>query len=271
MEKLTVEQCNEIIDDISMYMFGNNILYTMCDNKQNEWENEYRLADKIWMIGRSYAASPERRYTWKKGVSDKDKKTAYQGDGRGKFFREVAKNLVNNKDYQQILQTMKELNGFAFDKSAEDMQKLKVVVELVRDFNQVLNKAIVDFDCEHNKKLFKKMNHKNLISFCSKFLHFHCPQNIFILDNYTLKGGKKLYPNRIISKDYKDIKFNLDKNDIDNEAVKEYKQHCIREYICCYELREKYHVDFKGLYATRAADAISQNVLKYEPEDKNGK
>src|SRR5699024_7272696 len=49
--------------------FGNQILYDMCDPNKNPWGDAARLADKIWLIGRSYAASPERRYYRKKNES----------------------------------------------------------------------------------------------------------------------------------------------------------------------------------------------------------
>ena len=40
--------------------FGNQILYDMC--KSGNMLNPEELADEIWLIGRSYAASPERRF-----------------------------------------------------------------------------------------------------------------------------------------------------------------------------------------------------------------
>ena len=44
---------------------------------------------------------------------------------------------------------------------------------------------------------------KNQISFCSKFLHFCCPNIVFIIDQYSLEGGKRVIPLRKLSSDPK--------------------------------------------------------------------
>ena len=43
---------------------ANIVLYNMCKNDEGEVDEIFseRLAGKIWLIGRSYAASPERRH-----------------------------------------------------------------------------------------------------------------------------------------------------------------------------------------------------------------
>ena len=42
------------------YSFGDKILYDMCQDKPTHKEKDI-VAGKIWLIGRSYSASPERR------------------------------------------------------------------------------------------------------------------------------------------------------------------------------------------------------------------
>lgn len=44
----------------NMWDFGNNILYTMCQENPKH-EKEDIIIGKIWLIGRSYSAAIERR------------------------------------------------------------------------------------------------------------------------------------------------------------------------------------------------------------------
>lgn len=108
--------------------FGNQILYDMCDPNKNPWGDAARLADKIWLIGRSYAASPERRYYRKKDKSGADEgrtEPETRGDGTGKYFQETAEILCQDKRYGSLTARLKELTPLRFDGGAEDVKLLK--------------------------------------------------------------------------------------------------------------------------------------------------
>ena len=70
----------------------------------------------------------------------------------------------------------------------------------------LISLASEDFDglndeTNPNAVVAKKANArcKNQISFCSKFIHFCCPNIVFIIDQYSLDGGKKLIPQKQLS------------------------------------------------------------------------
>ena len=117
--------------------FGNQILYDMCDPNKNPWGNTARLADKVWLIGRSYAASPERRYYRKKDDrgAGKEKDLETRGDGTGKYFRETAAFLCNDGRYPKLTACLKELSPLRFDGTPGDIERLKQGIMCVALFN----------------------------------------------------------------------------------------------------------------------------------------
>lgn len=169
--------------------FGNQILYDMCSKAGTDgWEAAQVLGDKIWLIGRSYAASPERRYKWDKNeqLSEKDKKLTTVGDGTETYFHWIAGELkfplenFENTEYK-------------FDFSTDDLNILTESVKAVINFNETVRAANRAYDVQYNTEQAKYMNHRNQISFCSKFLHFHYPDRIFIIDEFSERGGKHLF------------------------------------------------------------------------------
>lgn len=94
--KQLADKINELIaNEVS---FGNKLLYAMCVDKEGqEWGNVSRLADKLWLIGRAYTASPERRFTTKEKQPND-----YHGDGTGLFFEKVANNIIRAESYKNI-------------------------------------------------------------------------------------------------------------------------------------------------------------------------
>lgn len=247
------EKIGKIINYIASeeYSFGNRLLYDICrDIDGQKWDDPKTLADKIWLIGRSYAASPERR------ISNGKVKKA--GDGTGDYFREVAKYIHNNCNIKK--ETVDLLNGnYKFDFSDSDIALLICAVKSVEKFNYAVKKANVEYD-EHCRE---ESDYKNQISFCSKFLHFHFPDTVFIIDSFSQAAASYLFSNRTssnkksikienwgisISKD--EIKELLEectensimakfKSDLYNQAafseqIKEYANHCVRAYkIAC--------------------------------------
>lgn len=69
-----------IIDDIincrppyDKYVIGNGVLYDLC-KEYSKHDNADEISSKMWLIGRSYAASPERIKKNDKKEHDKKKK-----------------------------------------------------------------------------------------------------------------------------------------------------------------------------------------------------
>ena len=57
--------------------FGNEMLYHMCSDENTDLNNPGHLSDMMWLIGRAYAASPERRtYGYEKNADGTIKRTS---------------------------------------------------------------------------------------------------------------------------------------------------------------------------------------------------
>lgn len=238
--------------------FGNKILYDMCKLNTTSWDPANVLGDKIWLIGRSYAASPERRYKWNTNeqLSEKDKKLTTVGDGTETYFHWIAGML---KFPLENFENAK----YKFDFSGDDLNILTESVKAVIKFNATVLDANKEYDKSFNPKQFAHMIHRNQISFCSKFLHFHYPDRIFIIDEFSEYGGKYLFSktNRTNAQlgdialkakaTCQDLRASIDKSlknrekfekDIeefiekpihgfDKDLVKDYTAHCLHAYL----------------------------------------
>ena len=119
------------------WMLGNNILYQMCSDFPNH-TNPEEIRAKIWLIGRSYAASIERR-TKKKQINDD-------------FYDYVVnKFVIFNKDSR-------------FDERLNQLRS--------KEFNKETLKDILRLHHELTK-FFYKLTGKEKRSLASKYLHFH--------------------------------------------------------------------------------------------------
>lgn len=283
--KQLADKINEII--VNEVSFGNKLLYAMCVDKEGqEWGNASRLADKLWLIGRAYTASPERRFT-KKEKSSND----YHGDGTGLFFEEVASNIIRAESYKNIVSAVKGLKYLHFDGTEKDFTQIRNGVLCVIKFNALLKVALQQFDTSQSAN-HKEDEYKNHISFCSKFLHFHAPYSIFILDYFTEEGAKTLVGScRRQPWALKDIHLNAEvcksffemfekllnykpidelvsdvQDDKEKEWAKRYYLHSVREYAIGRFIKE--HVMFNPeVYMPRLVDSVCQQVRK---ADKNG-
>ena len=139
------------------WMLGNNVLYKLCSNFPGH-TNPEEIRAKIWLIGRSYAASIERR-------SKKNKKH------------------INDDFYDYIVQKFIKFNKeHKFD---EKLNKLKN-----KKFNEDTLKKVIALHYELTK-FFKKLTGKEKRSLASKYLHFHIP--IFpIYDSRANNSIKKI-------------------------------------------------------------------------------
>lgn len=209
------EKIGKIINYIASeeYSFGNRLLYDICrDIDGQQWDDPKILADKIWLIGRSYAASPERRIS--KGKVPKG------GDGTGEYFNEVAKDIHNNYSVQNEI--VNKLNGnYKFDFSDSDIALLFCTIKSVEKFNDAIKKANIKYD----EYLREESSYKNQISFCSKFLHFHFPDTVFIFDSLSQVAASYLLSSRMSSNE-KVIKIQNEYLTISNDGIKELLKEC---------------------------------------------
>ena len=208
---MNIREFNKELKNIndSSWGYGNEILYCMTKDS-NDLQDKDKLAGAIWLIGRAYAASPQRRSY---GTMD-DNLSKYikadgnlaskcpiwpvrtQNDGREGFFDEIAANIITNLDFKGW---MSNHLGFSepynYDRSNTDIDKLTKSIVSVLQFNLILSKALEEFDEVPSKNVFGryKVYCSNHISFSSKFLHFYFPHSIFIIDNFARDGGKLLF------------------------------------------------------------------------------
>ncbi len=272
-------QLTEAINKLNgSFGFGNQILYNMCADNQTDIGNANHLADMIWLIGRSYAASPERRtYGYKKNADGKVEKdnngkrqTLFKpknaDNGRGGFFISIANFIIQHKDFPSLKGNVKKLQKASYDYKGldNDIALLTTSIVTVYLFNQFIRFASESFDGLTDEMKKQGAACKNQISFSSKFLHFHCPKNVYIIDQYSLDGGKSLIPQKKLSRDiyfegetkellenlsclkeecekiysrvnteivntYPNI-FSEDKLSKQDEKISTYMQHCVRAY-----------------------------------------
>ena len=258
--------------------YGNQILYDMCQKGSMLHDDE--LADEIWLIGRSYAASPERRF------SKKEKNNTFKrGTGTGDYFRFVAEYLVACSEYQNLCSKIKLLYGYDFNGQKQDLDNLCFSIQCVSQLNELIKTASRKYDEKHNAQIALSANtiYKNQISFCSKFLHFQAPDTIFIIDHYTYDGGGTLFSTQcrrslqlyntaitplirsIFDKKQKDIFSPYPLFGITKHNMEGYIQHCQRSYTmgCVLKAIEQYYAISKASVVTypRLTDIIFQNVL----------
>lgn len=251
----------------------NKILYQICNNTgEYSWGNGKFLGEKIWLIGRSYAASPERRYIKAKSF-DRKLELDNVGDGTGKYFDEIGEYIVNNEQYKDLVLALNELQyKYKFDGSSNDLDLLKRSVEAVGLLNEMVKCASKRYDDENNPKIKGNVEYRNQISFCSKFLHFHCPDIVFIIDGFTRRAASNLFSqnskkqlyieNRKIAESLKNVlNFNLPNQPIkcfDN--ISEYMKFCEKSYALCRYIKNS-QLDISNItYYPRTSDCILQSI-----------
>lgn len=260
------------LNNITQNSFGNGLLYYMSNPNENSWSDTAILADRIWLIGRAYAVSPERRFNFKKGV----KKVEYsRGDGTGKYFKYVAEYIIKNYKSNDFWNKYMPFNApYKFDNSKEDIEKLELSIKIVGELNELIKKASENFDANYNKILNGKVDYINQISFCSKFLHFHFPHSVFIFDSFTFKSGKQLcskYRKGNFHLENEDdeilntIKGAIDKYKVsinkatNNNELNKYITHCINSYMLCCFIKNDLNIGSQISYP-RMSDRILQHI-----------
>ena len=177
------------------YNFGNEILYKMASDC-DDLHDAKKLTGSLWLIGRSYSASPQRR-SYKKAWIPKS-----SNDGRDNFFSKIAEPLSHSSCFDDLIEAYNEENlTYTFEsqegRAINDSDKalLAKTINTVISFNSALSAAIEEFDevPDGHRLNGKEIKCNNHISFSSKFLHFYFPNAVFIIDSYAHSGGAALF------------------------------------------------------------------------------
>jgi hypothetical protein len=195
---------------------ANRVLYDMCQ-KYPSLNNVNQLSAKCFIIGRSYAVSPQR------GVINGTGGMNYM------FFDQYASTLL--MEFQKIShipdmdEHIKKLSTIRID----SFDTLVKGLEMVILFNESSYSAIKDW------------GGKNTISFATKLLHFHLPQLVYIKDQYSFANAKTLFTQttkKLIEEDYEFLANKLTNIGINMSTVyfnKKYKD-LIIHFARCYFL-----------------------------------
>ena len=218
---------------------GNKTLYALCE-KYPLYDNpsEDALSGQIWLIGRSYAASPERRH-YKKDKRPIKPELHQSGNGLDTFFKSLAKELLKNQGFQDIINFIKynREKHYDFDYSEKDIGLLLQVGDIVNSFNSVLKEAIKRVDNEDLKN-YPDAEINDFPSFSSKYMHFQLKNIVFIKDSISASHLSKM---GIKDEKFKSAMSHLSKMGIKDEKLKsaikneswasEYHKHIIKEYV----------------------------------------
>lgn len=260
---------NEFIDKIrelnnKSYSYGNEIFYLM-GRSSDILTDRIKLEGAMWIIGRSYAASPQRRSygTTENSFTQTNDKyhdrdgreganrpiwpVKTQNDGREGFFDEVARSLslsclngilphrVTKYKFKPVIIRKKKNNKIESVKIDEnDLNLLIKSITAVLSFNKSLSKAIEEFDDVPVGNIFdgKAVNCNNHISFSSKFLHFIFPDIVFIIDSYAFDGGCALFNGKEDEKNRRFIVTPPNENDFfDNSVYEQFDKNVVKEII----------------------------------------
>lgn len=261
------------VDEINKnnYNYGNDVLYSAFnfdkDILPKPGGNNYqaKLSSAIWLIGKSYSADPTRSSVG-----------FVKNNGIGSAFDTIADKMVKNEDYENFYKCIEGLKSKKFTFEDTDDNDQNILKDCVRCVN-LLNKMIKDAMGDDSK---------NVISFCSKFLHFISPNVFFIIDSFSLDGGIGLFSGRtnrtLNSKngEYIDIdsknrevfkdwipSFEICNFDEYDDEIIIYAKHCIRAYALAKYLYKKLPVEekYKNInfrYITRLVDSVLMRVTK---------
>ena len=200
---------------------GNDALYHLCElhplpselpTNDCVDEAEGILAGKMWLIGRSYAASPER-YSYSKKEEHKPKQEKLKG--YTDFFHDISHILLTGEmkpcnrkqgtgykgpgelkevhhDFEKLLLELSAMKAseytFSSDHLENDISILSHVQHAVTTFASLVRRAryIRDLAIKNNQSGTESFTEEHQLfprSFSSKFLHFHFPKLFFIYDS----------------------------------------------------------------------------------------
>ena len=208
---MNIQEFNAELEKINKnsWGYGNEILYCMAQNSHDLTDKD-KLAGAIWLIGRAYAASPQRRsygtmndnpLNYIKTDGNRASKCPIwpvrtQNDGREGFFDDIADNIIANLDFIGWMDCLSDFSApYKYNQSNEDIDALTKSIIAVLRFNILLSEALEKFDevPKNNRFGNYKVYCSNHISFSSKFMHVYFPNSVFIIDNFAREGGKQLF------------------------------------------------------------------------------
>ncbi len=259
------------------YDYGNDVLYRNCGlaclSAPGDAQSGTKLSSAIWLIGKAYSADPTRSAP----------KGYFSNKGLGSSFAYIAKEIYASSHYKEFYGQLQLLRGKTFCYRYEDDQSILLqTVNLVDTLNEMI-KAAMEKDAMDAKS-------DNVVSFCSKFLHFMCPDLFFIIDSYSLNGGVALFSGKATktlytpennlsenicidstAKDYfkKNYPLPAPSENGFSDAIKTYYLHCLRGYrlacflhdngkICTAQIES----DPSSCYMPRLVDSILMRIEK---------
>jgi hypothetical protein len=141
-----------------LWDLGNELLYSLCrDHPRHDLDKV--VAAKIWLIGRSYSASIERR---------RARSVHKQGD----VFYEGT--------------VVPGIRRSRIDEWIDDL----------RSSDPCDDEALCVAHCR-TTRLFKRISGASKRSLASKYLHFHVPSHVFLYDSRAAKAVRRLVPRRL--------------------------------------------------------------------------
>jgi hypothetical protein len=146
MKKLSLDFIKRAISQTD-WDFGNQVLYDLCHNYFLHKKSDHALA-KIWLIGRAYSASIERR---RKNMVRKED---------GSFYVDVAASKISKSQID---------NWFSSLSKKQDRDSV----------------VLTHFKLT---ELFAEISGLEKRSLASKYLHFHFPESVYIYDAFAQKA-----------------------------------------------------------------------------------
>lgn len=213
---------NSFTNEANSVSIGNDCLYNLVRNNPLN-NNANGLLAKLWLIGRSYAASPERRtYSGYKQTGSTKLDLNTGSNGTDSFFLKLSKKMISQYDYILLSNMVHILEDRSYTLNEnDDIDLLSDSIDAVLLFNQILRKAIIEID-EPSLIAYETATEKNpqnrklryFLSFSSKFMHFHLPNIVFILDSYSLAHSKKTVGNNYIYSYSNQLQIAIPKEDV---------------------------------------------------------
>ncbi|MDR2712034.1 MAG: hypothetical protein LBB91_02850 [Clostridiales bacterium] len=205
--------------------FGDKVLYCMCEEKPHHYKDADAVEGKMWLIGRSYAASPERRQGRKLNGNKNTEKTQKTDSD---FLIKIAERIADSSESMELDAKIKHMQGDKYSYNFDDdidifvktIQLVELLNELVKAASNIYNNG--------------ERNAENNISFASKYLHFHLRHIVYLKDTYSYDNAQAKYPDvqeqsRIILQEFGEKL---------KGHYKEYLKHTIRCYFVAKELKK---------------------------------
>ena len=244
--------------NVNNYNYGNDILYSSFNFTKGilpipGTTLDSKLSSAMSIIGKSYSADPTRSAPY--GV--------LQNNGTGNSFDFIANRIVTHPDYNELYSKISKLSSSKLDYSCSknDISILEKSVFCVASLNHIIRDIM-------NTKANNNQESKNTVSFCSKFLHFLCPNVFFIKDSISLSSGNKLYKgNKSCSLKLNTPEFIAKK---ETSAISEYLTHVTHSYYIAKILSDNGKIctpqilnDPNSTYMPRLVDSILMNAEKF--------